>query len=44
MEKLILKKFPKTNIEFEEKFKTEEDCENYLFEIKWADGFNLHYS
>jgi len=39
MEELILKKFPKNNLEFEEKFKTEEDCENYLFEIKWGQGF-----
>ncbi len=39
MEQDIAKNFPKTVIEFQEKFATEAQCESYLFEIKWLDGF-----
>jgi len=31
--------FPKTSIEFDEKFSTEESCERYLFEKRWGTGF-----
>ena len=31
--------FPKTSIEFDEKFSTEESCERYLFEKRWGSGF-----
>lgn len=31
--------FPKTSIEFEEKFDSENACERYLFEKRWGDGF-----
>lgn len=32
--------FPETLIEFEEQFSTEEDCRNYLFQLRWPDGFH----
>ena len=39
MERQIQNNFPATNIEFQEKFVTEADCETYLFNIKWDNGF-----
>ena len=39
MEKQIVNNFPLTTIEFQEKFATDEDCEAYLFDIKWHEGF-----
>lgn len=40
MEQNLLDNFPKTNLEFQEKFKTEDDCEEFLFNIKWGNGFS----
>lgn len=31
--------FPKTLLEFEERFCTEEACRSYLFQVRWPDGF-----
>ena len=31
--------YPLTLIEFEERFSTEEDCRNYLFQLRWPTGF-----
>lgn len=31
--------YPKTLIEFEERFATEEACREYLFKIRWPEGF-----
>lgn len=31
--------FPRTAIEFEDRFATEEACEAYFFELRWPDGF-----
>ena len=39
METQIINNFPKTNIEFQEKFATEANCENYLFYITWDNAF-----
>jgi len=39
MEKHIQNNFPTTNIEFQKKFATETDCETFLFNIKWNNGF-----
>ncbi|MEA2042697.1 MAG: IS1595 family transposase [Bacteroidota bacterium] len=39
MELQILNNFPRTNIEFQEKFNSEDACETYLFDIKWNNGF-----
>jgi transposase-like protein/Zn ribbon nucleic-acid-binding protein len=30
--------YPKTDLEFEETFKTEEDCLEYLFSVRWPNG------
>lgn len=31
--------YPKTLTEFESRFSTEEDCRDYLFRLRWPDGF-----
>lgn len=31
--------YPKTVLEFEERFATEESCREYLFDLRWAEGF-----
>lgn len=31
--------FPKNLLEFEEYYKTEQDCIDYLFKLRWPDGF-----
>lgn len=31
--------YPKTTLELEEWFSTEEDCREYLFQLRWPDGF-----
>jgi Zn ribbon nucleic-acid-binding protein len=32
-------KFPRTILEFQDRFGTEEACEQYLFQCKWPEGF-----
>ncbi len=34
-----MEEYPKTLLEFEKQFSTEEACEEYLFMIRWPDGF-----
>ncbi|HEC41746.1 MAG TPA: IS1595 family transposase, partial [Bacteroides sp.] len=36
---IIIEQYPKDFQEFLQQFKTEEDCWNYLFEIRWPNGF-----
>lgn len=31
--------YPKTLLEFEARFSTEEDCRNYLYQLRWPNGF-----
>ena len=31
--------YPKTVLEFEERFATEESCREYLFDLRWPEGF-----
>jgi transposase-like protein len=31
--------YPKTLLEFEKRFKSDEDCRDYLFQLRWPDGF-----
>lgn len=31
--------YPVTTNEFEERFSTEHECRNYLFQLRWPDGF-----
>jgi transposase-like protein len=31
--------YPKTILEFEQRFSTEEDCRRYLFNLRWPEGF-----
>ena len=31
--------YPLTLLEFENRFSTEEDCRNYLFKLRWSNGF-----
>ena len=31
-------------LEFQKKFGTEEACEKYLFERRWAEGFLCHWN
>lgn len=31
--------YPKTIFEFEQRFATEQSCRDYLFQIRWPDGF-----
>ncbi len=40
MEEQIFSSFPKNSIEFDEKFNSEEACEQYLFEKRWGAGFS----
>lgn len=40
MDKQIFSSFPKTSIEFDEKFSSEEACEKYLFISRWGSGFS----
>lgn len=35
----VLKDFPRTALEFERRFATEEDCMAYLRSVRWPDGF-----
>jgi len=35
----IIEDFPKSEIEFDKRFATERACYDYLFKIKWSDGF-----
>ena len=38
--------YPKTLLEFEARFSTEEACRDYLYQLRWPDGFhcpNCHY-
>ena len=34
-----MKDYPKTIMEFEKNFSTEEACQRYLFKLRWPDGF-----
>ena len=34
-----MEKYPKTIMEFEKNFSTEEACQRYLFNLRWPDGF-----
>ncbi|MCK5260492.1 MAG: transposase, partial [Candidatus Omnitrophica bacterium] len=34
-----MEEYPKTLIEFEQQFSTEEACWEYIFNIRWPDGF-----
>lgn len=36
---LLSKNFPKTEVEFDQMFATEESCKSYLYAHKWPDGF-----
>jgi hypothetical protein len=36
---MVKEDYPKNFQEFLSKFKTEEDCWNYLFAIRWLNGF-----
>jgi len=40
MDNKLFLTFPKTSIEFDEKFNSEEACELYLFEKRWGSGFS----
>ncbi|NUO10404.1 MAG: transposase, partial [Candidatus Brocadia sp.] len=31
--------YPKTLTEFETRFSTEQDCRDYLFQVRWPNGF-----
>lgn len=31
--------YPKTLLEFEQRFRTEEACIEYLFKLRWPEGF-----
>jgi hypothetical protein len=38
--------YPKTLLEFEARFSTEESCRDYLYQLRWPDGFhcpNCHF-
>lgn len=35
----LMEDFPRTIMEFEKKFATEDACREYLFKIRWPDGF-----
>lgn len=35
--------YPKTIMEFEERFATEEACREYLFKLRWPDGFRCSH-
>ena len=32
--------YPRTILEFEQRFATEEDCRRYLFQLRWPEGFS----
>ncbi len=34
-----MKDYPKTILDFEKRFATEESCHQYLFDLRWTDGF-----
>ena len=34
-----MKEYPRTQAEFEERFRTEEDCRTYMERLRWPDGF-----
>lgn len=35
-----MEEYPKTVLEFEKRFATEEACRRYLYSVRWPDGFN----
>jgi len=35
----LIDDFPKNEIEFDERFASEESCREYLYHIRWPDGF-----
>jgi len=35
----ITEDFPKNQIEFDTRFNSEQACQDYLFKMKWVDGF-----
>jgi len=35
--------YPQNIMEFETRFQTEEACQNYLFKLRWPNGFNCPY-
>jgi len=35
----VMEDYPLTLFEFEKRFSTEESCRNYLFQLRWPDGF-----
>jgi len=39
---IITEDFPKNQAEFDERFSNEEVCRDYLFNLKWPDGFICH--
>jgi len=36
---IILEDFPKSEIDFENRFSNDQACYQYLFQLKWPDGF-----
>lgn len=34
-----MEEYPKTLLEFEKQFSTEESCQEYIFNVRWPDGF-----
>ena len=34
-----MENYPKTMLEFEKQFGTEESCREYLYQMRWPDGF-----
>ena len=37
---IITEDFPKSQVEFDKRFSTERACYEYLFKLKWPDGFS----
>ena len=37
---IILEDFPRSEIEFDQRFSNESECFNYLFKMKWPTGFS----
>jgi len=37
--KMTQSDYPKSILEFQERFDTEEACEEYLYKMRWPDGF-----
>ena len=36
---MVMERYPKTLMEFETQFRTEKDCRDYLFQIRWPNGY-----